>query len=228
MKVCLLAVCMAALFAGSAVGAQPQPLTWELGYDDLTLNLLDSQVDDLGQRTIYNVTDNCRWNDQDKRTDLGIGYVDAGVTLDHTMCIVADYDDRREPPGTGTTAYPKVAVFRVFAPGNTLQVSLTNDVGGMWVSPPSVVYGNQRLWQLCVRDPVADGGNISHDADLPSYWSLVPGSSAGYGQIVHYTLHIASLGKRTNSVSAFFEVAHGAPFPQRTNYSVPCPQTDGL
>ena len=206
----LLATLLALLLAAPAAAkGQPAPLTFQR-YGGQILQNMDTQPG------AVNMT-GCVANDQDNTADTGDGDVEAGQTVTDTLCLIADYGSVKN------SLYPKVAVFRVYAPGDTLQVTVTNDVGGVWVSPPSVPYGNLRLWTMCVRDPVAEAANLNHYSELPSYWPLVPGTNI-YGQIVRYTLHVTSPGRRTRGVVAYFEVGHGGDeIPLRVTSQTRCP-----
>lgn len=163
----------------------------------------------------------CAWNDEDELGDSGGGSL-SGTATD-TVCLVSDLMG-------GSTPYPKAVIFRVAAPKSTLAVSLSNDAGDSWQSPPPFAYQNQYWWQLCVKDPVAIRGGVSNWQDL-AYWPLVPGTT-GYGQIVHYTLSITSTRNTTQKVSAYLEAAYsewlGGPKPviqilAQMPGEVPCP-----
>jgi hypothetical protein len=162
-------------------------------------------------------TTGCAWNDEDEIMNLGRGDI-TGSTSD-TICMVADL-------ASNPTDYPKNIIYKVYAPSNSaLDVTLSNDAGNSWASPPSVLAGNQRLWQMCVADPVALNAGINTPSEL-TYWPEIPGTNGGHGKIVNYTLHITSLKGTTHKVSASYEVgftAFGSTYPyiQQSN-PVPC------
>jgi hypothetical protein len=163
----------------------------------------------------------CAWNDEDELGVVGSGSL-AGTSTG-SVCLVSDF-------ATGSpTPYPKAVIFRVSAPKNTLSVSLSNDVGDSWQSPPPFVYKNQYWWQLCIQDPVAT--RKAWDGQDTNTWPLIPGTD-GYGQIVNYTLSVTSTRNTTNKVSAFLETAYsqwpGGPSPVIQTLAqfpgeVPCP-----
>lgn len=210
MRVLLTALLILVCFVTPAVAkGQSQPLTFNDHAPSQIFQNMDTQPGAVNRT-------GCVANDQDNKARLGIGDVAAGQTVDDTLCLIADYGS------SANSLYPKVVVFRVYAPSNTLAVTLSNDVGDQWTSPPNVAWGNLRLWTMCVRDPVAQVPNLSHYSELSSYWSFVPGTNI-YGQIVQYTLHVTSPERKTRKVSAYFEVAHGdGPGPLRVTYQTPC------
>lgn len=184
-------------------------------HQETSLSPLDGQ----GSPTspVYNTTC-CAWNDQDNFVNSWSGSLTGSTS--NTMCLVADYDD------SAHGQYPKDILFKVYAASDSLDVSLTNDAGNTWQSPPSTASGSQRLWQLCVSDPVADAANVS-EANL-SYWPIIPGTNGGRGKIVNYTLRITSAKGTTRKVNVQFEIAQsGDAAPGRT-LSTPCPANDGL
>jgi hypothetical protein len=206
---------LAMLAATAPPAARAQPLTWQpFAYSSNLLSPLDTPGDPY---PTYNTT-GCVWNDQDERTDSGAGDLNAGQTADHAMCMIGDYDDGFSPE------YPKVALYRVYAPRATLTTTLTNDAGTTWPSPAPVDAGNQVMWELCAPDPVADAVNAQWQT-LPSYWPLVP-RTTGYGQLVTYTLRITAT-TRTHGVITYMEVAHSSNLPPRT-LPVACPPGDGV
>jgi hypothetical protein len=193
-------------------------ITWNPYFRNI-LSPLDGQ----GSPTapVYNTT-GCAWNDEDDMENLGRG--DLSGSTNDTICLVADYDDTR---GIGS-AYPKLIIFKVYAPSDTLDVSLSNDVGNSWHSPPSIPSTNLRLWQLCVADPVADSANVG--LSNLSYWPEIAGTNGGRGQIVNYTLHITSLKGTTHKVAAYYDIGTNGPgvVPDINKSSpVPCPPQDG-
>jgi hypothetical protein len=193
------------------------PNTNYVGWNRYQANFL-SPLDGQGSATapVYNNT-GCAWNDQDNIVNLGTGNLTGATT--NTICLVADFDD------SGHSQFPKAVLYKVYAASDTLDVSLTNDMGNSWHAPPSTVEGNQRVWQMCIADPVADAANITEStlSSLPE----VPGSNGGRGTIVNYTLHITSTKSTTRKVFAYFEVAQtGDAAPGRT-INTPCPANDG-
>jgi hypothetical protein len=182
-------------------------------YFENTLGTLDGQGSPAAP--VHNYT-GCVWNDQDQIENLGWG--DIASSTSNTICLVADFDAIQ-------SSYPHIIVFKVYAPGDTLDVSLSNDVGNVWNSPPSTASGNQRLWQMCVVDPVADNANVGV-SDL-SYWPEIPGSNGGRGKIVNYTLHLTSTKGTTHKVFAYFEIGpNGSAIRPNIQYPTytPCPQ----
>jgi len=208
------ALTAALLMTPNGGAARANMITWN-PYSSNSLSPLDTQG--TPDQPVYNST-GCVWNDQDEITDLGRGDISAAAS--DTLCLVADYDD------THADTYPKLIIFQVYAPSDTLTVTLSSDAGDAWQSPSSVPWGNQRLWQLCVADPVADAANVSNAAGL-DYWPIIAGSGGGRGQIVHYTLNIASPGRVTHKAVAYFEIGpNGTSYP-RTLRSTSCPPSDG-
>src|SRR6266536_650224 len=102
-RIITLAALLLALIVPNVCAQPPQSLTYN-HYDGQILSQMDTQPG------VFNNT-GCVWNDEDTWADLGRGDVAADTTIDHTMCLVADYDD-----SVGNDAYPKVAVFQVYAP----------------------------------------------------------------------------------------------------------------
>lgn len=193
------------------------PSTSYVGWNRYQSTFL-SPLDGQGSSTapVYNNT-GCAWNDQDNIVNLGDGSL-AGSTS-NTICLVSDFDD------SSHSQYPKAILYKVYAASDTLDVSLTNDMGNTWHAPPSTIENNQRVWQMCVADPVADAANINEStiSTLP----IVPNSNGGHGKIVNYTLHLTSTKGTTRKVVAYFEVAQtGDGAPGRT-VKTPCPPNDG-
>lgn len=177
-----------------------------------------SPLDGQGPPPVHNTT-GCVWNDQDELTLLGTGNLTG--TTSQTVCLVADFDD------SARGNYPKRVIVQVYAPSDSLDVTLSNDAGHTWpiTSRPS---GNLRLWELCVPDPVADLGNVDRLNPL-TFWPEIPGTNGGRGQIVNYTLTLTSNQRTTRKVAAYFEVAQGGNLGTRYNTlrSTPCPPNDG-
>lgn len=143
----------------------------------------------------------CAWNDQDDMLRVGSGYVDPSAPSTDRLCLISDLTS-----APGITNRPHSIYVNVYAPQNTLQVGLANDVGDRWTAGPPVPSGSGWLWRLCVRDPVADRAGITSTAGL-GFWPVIPDSNGGRGQRVEYSLTLASPGRRTRSVSASFEIA---------------------
>jgi len=143
----------------------------------------------------------CPWKDEDEVMKTYSG--DVNDSLTGNICLVADLDGY---PGSNS-AYAKLILGRVYAPKTAnFSVRLTNDFGGSW-NATSFVSGNQKIYQFCVEDSVADNANIYFPSGL-TYWPLVPGTD-GYGQIVNYTIHIQNLGSRAVKGSyGYFDVAN--------------------
>ena len=210
------AVLIAALVFAPASGAVIKgsvPLTFSR-YQATFLSPLDGQGSP--SAPVYNTT-GCAWNDQDKIVNRGAGSVTGAV--ENTICMVADFDD------SGRGNYPKNVLLWVAGP-ETLQVWITNDVGDSWTAT-SAAYGSQRLWELCISDPVADAANVDGDNPL-TFWPEIPNTNGGRGKIVNYTLHIRSTKNTARKVEAYFEVAQsGNAAPGRT-LDAPCPANDGV
>ncbi len=184
-------------------------LSWNR-YGSNILNPLDGE----GTPTspVYNTT-HCAWNDQDNIVNLGNGNLDGSTS--NNICLVADYNGLQHPQ------YPKVILFNVYAASDSLDVSLTNDAGNSWHVPVSISSGNQRLWQMCVIDPVAESIGVSNETELSSL-PIIPGTNGGTGKIVNYTLHITSLKGTTRKIVAYFEIGpRGNTIPRTVN--TPCP-----
>jgi hypothetical protein len=223
MRLLCVVLLMAGLLLPAKAWAPPMPFTVNPSpYAQQTLSPLDTQGGyPLGEPStwVYNPTLDdavrCSWNDQDNITYRGGGNIDTGQTVQVPACLVADYDSLVGP------IYPKQVSLKVWAPGDTLTVTLTNDAGGSWSAGPSVPQGNLRVWKLCVTDPVAD----AHNSDLNSY-SEVSDSNGGRGQVVQYRVNITSPGRKTSSAGGMLEThgnqAAGAAAP-RTLTDVPCP-----
>jgi hypothetical protein len=190
-------------------------VSWQR-YRQALLSPLDGQG--TPEAPVTNTT-GCAWNDQDAIVNLGTGNLSGSTS--NTICLVADYDD------TSHAQYPKTIAFRVYAASDTLDISLSNDAGNRWHAPPSRADGSNRVWEMCVTDPVADAANVS-ESNL-SYWPEIPGTNGGRGKIVNYTLNVTSLAKTTRKFNAYFEVAHsGSIGPLRTLHSLQCPPNDGV
>lgn len=206
----LLGVALALLLTVPAVAkGQPQPLTFqtERNFTQLTLDHQGCWTCD-PPWYVVNPTEApnmalgmapCAWNDQDDVMRRGDGYVEGTVT--DRVCLFADLDERC----CGNR--PHSVYVNVYAASDSLQVSLANDAGHSWTAAPSIASGNQRLWRICVPDPVADR------ADSPPfyYWPEVPDSNGGRAQRVTYTLSLTALGRRARDVIAFLEVAGSGP-----------------
>jgi hypothetical protein len=221
MKRIMITVSVVMLLLWLVILAPAASRTGNFRWNEFASNYL-SPLDGQGTKTepVYNTT-RCAWNDQDKVVNLGTG--DLSSSTANTICLIADYDD------SARGNYPKHVTFQVYAASNTLDVTLANDFGNVWHSPPSVASGNKRLWELCIADPIADTGNVDEINPL-TYWPEVYGTNGGRGQIVNYTLTISSFQRTTRKVTAYFEIAQGGALGQRYNTlkSTPCPENDGL
>ncbi|HSW85478.1 MAG TPA: hypothetical protein VLF79_02600 [Candidatus Saccharimonadales bacterium] len=214
-----------AIIQSLAAGNNYYGFSWNPSFS----NINDSMDTDEPSGHYPRNTTGCAWNDENQIVYSGSG--DISSSTSNKLCLVADYDDNG-PSG----AYPKTIIYKVYAPSNTLSVTLANDVGDRWNSPPAIKSGNQYLYQLCVEDPVAEKGEIGlGDVNGLNHWPEIPNTNNGRGQIVNYTITLTNLGRSTmHKVTASWEVgingnARGGLMANlQTQNPVPCPPQDGF
>ena len=155
--------------------------------------------------TVANTT-GCVWNDADDALDAFTGKLSGGQTTQDSMCVVTDM--------CNDGFCPHMILFQVSG-GNGLQVTLSNDRGGVWPSPPPV----KGVYQLCISDPLWTGAQ--NTADYPA----IPDTNGGVGFVTTYTLTVKAA--RTTQVGAQLEIAPNHSLGEfgvyRQNTSVPCP-----
>ena len=199
-KLATLILIVFCISVSSVSALPPQPLTFQTEFQNI-MSVLDHQgtyPDPDTSGWVHNTT-GCIWNDADQRFRRGDGNLAANVTKTDSMCLVAD--------GVSNTFFPHVVQVNIYAPSNSLTVLLSNSDGDVWQAGPSVKSGNQRLWKICVVDPVATRYSV---------WPEVPDTNGGVGLITNYTLQIDNSAKTTRNIVAFWQMA-GNSFAPKVN-----------
>ena len=136
-----------------------------------------------------NNTTGCVWRATDDGASVtGTGYVQGSVS--GSVCMISDWEAF---PNWGGEPIP-VSV-GVYAPSDTLRVTLSNNLGVSW-NVPAVPNGRDFQYVLCAHD------------NTPGPYPPVPGSNGGIGTRVLWTVTVTSV-KRTSNVRATLQVGNG-------------------